>query len=121
MRGDVKKVRAGNISAVSLSVAPQKLIPLSRLEPVRAFVDFACVSRGGDVALIGWLYDPQDQVQGFHVVRDPQYDAPAQEAPGVESSADTVVRIELRQVARPDVAQVMDKSASEAYCFAILL
>lgn len=108
MSGDAEKISAGNISVV----APQKLIRLSRLEPVRAYVDFACISRGGDVAVIGWLYDPHDQVQGFEVVRDPEHDDSVRLAPGGGSAPDGVVRVGLKRVARPDVAQVMDKGAS---------
>ncbi|MBK6508986.1 MAG: hypothetical protein IPG06_05615 [Haliea sp.] len=94
------------------SAAPHKLMQLSSLEPIRVHVDFACVSRGGDVVLIGWLYDPQEQVQGFDVLRDSQHKSALLPAPGVGSSPDGAVRIGLTRVARPDVAQVMDKGAS---------
>lgn len=109
---DAHEVGAGEIFPVSQPAATQNLTRLSSLKPVRAHVDFAFVSRGGDVVLIGWLYDPQEQVRGFDVIRDPQNDAIAQQAPGVESAVDVGVRIGLTRVARPDVAQVMDKGAS---------
>jgi len=111
MDGDVEMVGTEAMSAV----APQELMCLSNLEPVKAYVDFACVSGEGDVALIGWLYDPQDQVQGFDVVGDPQQGSAAQQGSSVGSSPDDIPRVGLKRVARPDVAQAMDKDASAMF------
>ena len=105
MDGDAEEVD----SEVNVEVLAARLTSLASLEPVRAYVDFACISDEGDVALIGWLYDPQNQVQGFDVIRDPRHGVVAQHAPSMDICTVGDMHIESKRVARPDVAQAMDR------------
>jgi len=55
--------------AFSAAAASTQIIRMADAAPLRGHADFACLSDGGGLAVIGWYTDPERQVKGFALLR----------------------------------------------------
>lgn len=101
-----------------------QIVPLDNVEPVKAYVDFACRSADGTLLLIGWLFDAENQVEGFSQLRRT---TPVEGKSGSRSASHIkhgVKGVQLFRVTRPDVAEAMSASESrqrEPYGFVLVI
>lgn len=95
------------VRAANIAVAANQILPLNEAAPTRAYVDFACLSDDGILALIGWSFDPEKQIQGFGLLKSAQDGLLKTKKYSVTFLAPETSGVTIDRVSRPDVAHAM--------------
>ncbi len=88
-------------------VGASKVETLRSAVNVKAYVDFAAMSKEGDLAIIGWVFDPEDQVQGFAILTERRRGVLEKRSYRVTPLVSGINRVTIDRVSRLDVAQAM--------------
>lgn len=97
-------------------IAPGKLVPLETIKTVRTCIDFAFKSSPGALALVGWIHDPESNVQGFSLVQKGRHghDFLKTRTHAAALLEHGVQGVQIARLARPDVTKALGGPTSSS-------
>ena len=99
-----------------------QIVSLTNSDDLKFYIDFAFSPVDGSLMLLGWLYDPQNQVRGFSLLRDKTQKIMSRgKAYEVSSLSDNSDAMRLVRLSRLDVASALSVTETAQKPFGFVL